>query len=90
MPLIDVQATPRGRHIQPDGSATDILQERPHKGLDPFTQATHTHEAVVNVNPNDPNRKSVGLGDIRPVSSEDVINIMEGKAKRSRPKGRGF
>jgi YD repeat-containing protein len=54
--VVDTHATPPGRYIQPDRSATDILQEASHPGLDPFTARTHTHPATVTRNPLDPSK----------------------------------
>jgi hypothetical protein len=87
--IVDTAATPPGPYIQPDRSATDILQKAEHPGTDPFTARTHTHQAVVTVNPNDPTKGSTKLADDpRPVTTEEVLNIMDGTATPSRPKGR--
>lgn len=86
--VVDTLATPPGRYLQPDGSATDILQQVPHPGLNPFARRTHTHPAIVNRNPLNPAQGSTRLGDPRHVSTEDILNIMNGNAKRSKPKGR--
>jgi RHS repeat-associated protein len=86
--VVDTQATPPGRYIQPDRSATDILQQAEHPGLDPFTSRTHTHPAEVHINPRNPAQGATRLGDPRPVTTDEVKNIKEGKAKPSRRRGR--
>jgi len=87
--VVDLEATPRGRYMQPDRSATDILQDAPHPHSDPFLQRTHTHESIVNVNPANPAQQSVKLSkEVRPVTAEEVRNIVEGTARRSTGKGR--
>ncbi|MDR2116071.1 MAG: HINT domain-containing protein, partial [Planctomycetaceae bacterium] len=80
--IVDTVATPPGSYKQPNGGRTDILQRENHGvGL------SHTHQPIVN-------RKSEtgeifinGLNHGSPVSPEDVKNIMNGIAKRTR-KGR--
>jgi RHS repeat-associated protein len=86
--IVDTNATPPGSYTQPDRSRTDILQDRPHRGLDPFTARTHTHPATVHQNPQDPSRGSTNLGDPRPVTTDEVRNIMNSTATSSRSKGR--
>ena len=87
--VIDTSTTPAGRYIQPDGSATDILQSRDHPGLEAFDSRTHTHDATRHVNPSDPSRSNLRLNrEPRPVSPEDVKNILDGKATRGKPRGR--
>jgi hypothetical protein len=86
--VVDTMATPPGRYIQPDGSATDILQQASHPGLDPFTARTHTHPATVHRNPSNPSHGSTILGEPRQVTSEEIANIMDGTAKRGRSRGR--
>jgi RHS repeat-associated protein len=85
---IDIKATPPGRWIQPDRSATDILQRELHGNPTSSLSITHTHPAIVNVN-SATGRGSTKLSDnVRPVSAEDVENIVRGAATRSKPKGR--
>ena len=87
--VVDLQATPPGRYIQPDRSATDILQNAEHPTGNPFTDRVHTHDAIVHQNPKDSTKGSTKLSDNpRPVSSQDIFNIMDGPAKPSKPKGR--
>ncbi|MDX2147682.1 MAG: RHS repeat-associated core domain-containing protein [Planctomycetota bacterium] len=86
--LVDMLATPPGRYMQPDRSATDILQQASHGGLDPFTARTHTHPAIVNQNPLNPAQGSTRLGDPRPVTTQEILNIMDGTAVPSEPRGR--
>jgi RHS repeat-associated protein len=86
--VVDVQATPAGRYIQPDRSATDILQVAAHPHPDPFVSRTHTHPVTVARHPTDPTRGSTRLGEPREVTFEEVINIRQGFATRGRPRGR--
>ena len=86
--VVDTLATPPGRYIQPDRSATDILQGVKHPGLDDFTARTHTHPARIDINPNDPSRRSTTLGDPRAVTTQEILHIMNGTASMGRPKGR--
>jgi len=86
--IVDTHATPPGRYIQPDKSATDILQDASHPGLDDFTSRTHTHDATVHVNPNDPTKGTTKLSKHpRSVTTEEVKNIMDGTATRSTSRG---
>ena len=86
--IVDTQATPPGRYIQPDKSATDILQDASHPGLDDFTSRTHTHKATVHVNPNDPTKGATKLTKHPdPVTADEVKNIMDGTATRSKSRG---
>ena len=87
--IVDKHATPPGRYVQPDRSATDILQDAPHPDLDPFTSRTHTHQATIHVNPKNPAQGTTTLEKHpRPVSTQDVLNIINGTAVRGTPKGR--
>jgi RHS repeat-associated protein len=86
--IVDTHATPPGRYIQPDKSATDILQDASHPGLDDFTSRTHTHDATVHVNPNDPTKGTTKLSEHpRSVTTEEVKNIMDGTATKSTSRG---
>ncbi len=86
--IVDIVTTPPGRYIQPDRSATDILQRASHPGVDDFISRTHTHKSVVNVNPNDPTRSSIKLSkEVSAVTSEEITNIMKGTAKSSTSRG---
>jgi hypothetical protein len=86
--IVDTHATPPGRYIQPNRSATDILQRAEHPGLDPFVARTHTHPAIVNQRPGNTSQGSTRLGEPRPVTTEEVLNIINGRATPSKPKGR--
>jgi RHS repeat-associated protein len=82
--LVDTEATPRGSYDQPNGGRTDVLQ-----GEDHGAGQSHTHDPIVNTNPKTGKtfvngRQQPG----RPVSAEDVKNIIEGVATPSAPKGR--
>lgn len=86
--IVDTHATPLGRYIQPDKSATDILQDASHPGLDDFTSRTHTHKATVHVNPKDPTKGTTKLSKHPdPVTADEVKNIMDGTATRSESRG---
>jgi RHS repeat-associated protein len=86
--IVDTLATPPGRYIQPDRSATDILQQTSHPGLDDFTSRTHTHPARIDVNPSDPSRARTTLLDPRPITFQEIMNIINGTAVPSAPRGR--
>ena len=54
--LIDTKATPKGSYIHPDGTRTDILQDKPHNkklggGKTENHGTTHTHEKYKNLSP---------------------------------------
>jgi hypothetical protein len=86
---VNTQTTKPGRYIQPDGSATDILQNAEHPTGDPFVDRTYTHDAIVNKNSLDPTKGNIKLSKSpRRVSAQDVLNIMSGVARRGKPKGR--
>lgn len=76
-----------GRYIQPDRSATDVLQQSQHPGLDAFSSTTHTHPARIDVNPSNPSLGSTRLQDPRPVTGAEVDNIMNGTATRAGSRG---
>jgi len=86
--VVDTLTTPPGRYIQPDGSATDVLQQTPHPGLDDFAATTHTHPARIDVNPADPSLGRTTLLDPRPVTLQEILNIIDGTAVASTPRGR--
>jgi hypothetical protein len=87
--IVDTRATPPGRYVQPDGSATDILQKASHPGLSPFDSRTHTHQASVNQNPANPSQGSTRWSKHpQPVSTDEVLNIVNGIATPSTPRGR--
>ena len=60
--IIDTHSTPKGSYLQPDGSRTDVLQDKPHtrkmgKGKLENHGTTHTHEAYENIMPSGEVRK---------------------------------
>jgi hypothetical protein len=82
--LIDTQTTPKGSYNQPDGSRTDILQDRPHfnKKTKENHGTTHTHIPYKNVDPNGNVIEGVSRKDTRTPSYYDVKNIINGTAKK--------
>jgi len=82
--VVDTHATPRGSYRQPDGGRTDILQKEDHGA-----GFSHTHDPKVNVNPNTGQSFPAGLDQPgRPVSADDIRNIVDGTAGPFPPKGR--
>lgn len=82
--VVDTEATPKGAYQQPNGGRTDVLQ-----GEDHGAGQSHTHDPVINTNPQTGESFINGLQKPgRPVSAQDVKNIINGSAKPYRPKGR--
>jgi RHS repeat-associated protein len=82
--VVDTHSTPRGSYTQPDTGRTDILQ-----GGDHGAGYSHTHDPIVNTNPRTGETFFGGWQQPgRPVSAEDVANIVSGQAPPAPPKGR--
>lgn len=81
---VDTHATPPGSYDQPGGGRTDILQREDHGA-----GFTHTHDPIFNTNPTTGQVFPAGQSQPgRPVTFEEVQNIIDGTAPRSSPKGR--
>jgi len=82
--IVDLQATKRGRYIQPNKAETDILQGADHGYGRSHTHIPEYHKApdgkVYIKWPEKPN--------IKPPSDIDIKNIMNGIAEKAPPKGR--
>ena len=78
--LVDTQATPRGSYDQPGGARTDILQ-----GHDSGAGYSHTHEPNRNTNPSTGVTYTNSMYPGRPVTAQEVHNIMSGEALRRPP-----
>lgn len=86
--VVDTAKTAPGRYIQPDRSATDVLQKTPHT-MNGQPSYSHTHAARYNTSPKDGQQYFNGLNrDPQPASAGDVQNITSGAAQPSRRKGR--
>ena len=79
--MVDTTATPQGSYLQPDGSRTDVLQQRGHT-IDGQKSHSHTHEAYSNTNPETGETFTGQSRDARPVTGEEAKNIESGKAQR--------
>ena len=87
--LIDTHKTPKGSYSQPDGSRTDILQDRPHYkkvggGKTENHGTSHTHEVYENVSPSGEKYTGVSRNDTHTPTYEEVINIEDENAKKIR------
>ena len=85
--LIDTHKTPKGSYSQPDGSRTDILQDRPHYkkvggGKTENHGTSHTHEVYENVSPSGEKYTGVSRNDTHTPTYEEVINIEDENAKK--------
>ena len=83
--LIDTDATPQGSYTQPDGSRTDVLQQRDHynKKTGENHGTSHTHETYSNTNPSTgETRTGVSRTDTHAPTYEEVQNILWGNAKK--------
>jgi RHS repeat-associated protein len=81
--IVDTESTPPGSYDQPNGGRTDVLQ-----GDDHGAGLTHTHNPIVNTNPENGESFINGTDGGSPVTFEDAENIRTGSAPRSKPKGR--
>ncbi len=86
--LIDTQATPKGSYIQPDGSRTDVLQDKPHlnkigKGKVENVGTSHTHNKGQNIDKE--GKVHEFIEDKAHVPTyEEVTNISNGIAKKKK------
>jgi RHS repeat-associated protein len=82
-PGVNTDHVPTGSYDQPNGGRTDIRQAEDHGA-----GVTHTHDPIINTAPDGRTFQNGRQQPGRPVSQEDVDNIMSGRAPRSRSKGR--
>jgi RHS repeat-associated protein len=82
--VVDLQATPQGSYILPNGGRTDILQQSGDHGAG----VSHTHNPIVNINPNTGQTFVNGLDSGGPVTAADINNIINGTATLAPPRGR--
>jgi RHS repeat-associated protein len=83
-PGVNTDHVPAGSYDQPGGGRTDIRQ-----GEDHGAGVTHTHDPILNTNKKTGQTFQNGIQHPgRPVSQEDVDNILSGRAPRTAPKGR--
>ena len=78
--LVDTHATPRGSYTLSNDGRTDILQ-----GHDVGAGYTHTHDPIENFHPATGKRFINGHGPGRPVTPDEVFEIMSGQATRKPP-----
>jgi hypothetical protein len=83
--VVDTRATPQGSYRQPDGSRTDVLQQRPHT-IDGERSYSHTHPQELNVAPD--GTVYPKQGQVRLPTAQEVSNIQTGTATRLPPRGR--
>lgn len=83
--LIDTKSTSKGSYTQPDGSRTDVLQDKSHynKSTKENHGTTHTHETYKNVDNKGKTRTGVDQKKTHIPTYEEVKNIETGKAKRN-------
>jgi hypothetical protein len=82
--VVDTQSTPAGWYTQPGGGRTDVLQREDHGA-----GHSHTHDPIINTNPNTGQSFVNGLSSPgRAVSPQDIENIETGVATPAPPKGR--
>ncbi|MDH6311934.1 RHS repeat-associated protein [Parabacteroides sp. PFB2-10] len=84
--VIDLQTTPKGSYIHPDGSRTDVLQTRPH--FDKKTQTSHgtshTHEKYTNTRPDGTVQEGPDLKKTHIPTYEEVERIRNGQAIKTK------
>jgi RHS repeat-associated protein len=82
----EIALVPSGSYNQPNGGRTDVGQADDHGA-----GHNHTHDPITNTNPKTGETFVNGLqrgSDARPISHQDIINILNGAAVRADPKGR--
>ncbi len=83
--VIDTKTTPKGSYDQPDGTRTDVLQQKSHydKNTKQNHGTSHTHEKYKNVDPKTGKvREGVSQKKTHRPTYEEVKNIETGKAKK--------
>jgi hypothetical protein len=83
--LIDTKSTSKGSYTQPDGSRTDVLQDKSHynKSTKENHGTTHTHETYKNVDNKGNTRTGVDQRKTHVPTYKEVKNIENGNAKRN-------
>ena len=86
--IVDTNVTPKGAYIQPDGSRTDVLQDKAHYkkvggGNVESHGRTHTHELEINVNPQTGvEHKRISNNNTHMPTYEEMKNIENGVARK--------